>query len=108
MNRDTPNGTSPKVNGKANGVHLNGEMDTDAEPRVNGFHKAMGTELVNGIDTAHQKQKHLGLCTCGRSAKDTRAAVICSNSKCARKDFHLACVGLERRQIGWKCAECAT
>lgn len=47
------------------------------------------------------------MCLCGRSATMQRAALACDNLHCVRGDFHLACVGLERRVVPWRCAECS-
>ena len=63
-------------------------------------------------------------CTCGKQAKYARGSIACADpvsfpswqiyslvtdcsQRCTRKDYHLACVGLERREPAWRCAECS-
>lgn len=113
VDHETPNGTSRSVKGKPDGVLTNGmhpddPMDIDdqaAPPQINGFYSPANNDQTKGKEK--EKQQQGDLCVCGMSARDTRAAIICSNLKCTRKHFHLACVGLERRQNGWRCADCA-
>ncbi|KAK1059315.1 hypothetical protein LTR74_012713 [Friedmanniomyces endolithicus] len=46
-------------------------------------------------------------CICGKRAESGRGSIACDNPRCARGNFHLACVGLERRQMGWRCEGCS-
>lgn len=97
---EVPSGIPVGTNGKPNGVDLNGDIDIDVE-----IQSRINVASSHG-DLGKKMDKQNGLCVCGKSARDKRAAVICSNLKCRRRDFHLACVGLERRQPGWKCQDC--
>ncbi|KAI6817960.1 hypothetical protein KC340_g7527 [Hortaea werneckii] len=46
-------------------------------------------------------------CACGKPAEGGRDCIVCENPVCKPGVFHLACVGLERRAIGWHCSECS-
>jgi len=46
-------------------------------------------------------------CICGTRAESGRGCFACDNPYCARGNFHLACVGLEQRQMGWRCGGCS-
>ena len=115
INDTTPGGASPSINGTSMELpKTNGAMNIETQPssthsQVIGTHTPSPRAKTNGNNTPHHQQQQgaRGLCLCAKSAKDTRAAVICRNPKCLRKDFHLACVGLERREVGWKCKDCA-
>lgn len=101
--RETPDGTgSSAVNDRPNGI----------DPSERGTPKPVARDegkanVPAPAPQARTPSKLADVCHCGISAKDNRTAVICSNLKCVRKDFHLACVGLERRQKGWRCVECS-
>jgi len=56
--------------------------------------------LTNGETTTK------GRCVCGATAEGGKGCVACENAHCVRGDFHMACVGLERRVMGWRCGEC--
>ena len=96
------------VNGatKANGL-TNGHTSEEASARANGVPKTAPEPEPNGLvqqlnsPTAH-------LCTCGKSALGAKGAIPCAGSRCLRRNFHLKCVGLQRRQVGWKCRDCGT
>ncbi|KAB2579628.1 hypothetical protein DBV05_g1776 [Lasiodiplodia theobromae] len=45
-------------------------------------------------------------CTCGRVVDDDFEAISCANLDCRRREFHLDCVGLERRVPNWRCDDC--
>jgi hypothetical protein len=77
---------------------------------------------VNGSETS--RTRHARVCTCGSLAIHARGSIACTDrvslqpsptyqartnasQRCTRKDFHLSCVGLDRRVHGWRCAECA-
>lgn len=47
-------------------------------------------------------------CVCGKAVveEELREAVSCASAICAKPDFHMACVGLERREPGWLCPKC--
>ena len=62
-------------------------------------------------------------CICGTAANLARASIACKNpvslplmstlcietdasQRCARGDYHLSCVNLERRLPGWRCDDC--
>ncbi|GAB1738043.1 hypothetical protein NU219Hw_g2551t1 [Hortaea werneckii] len=46
-------------------------------------------------------------CPCGKPAEGGRDCIVCENPVCKPGVFHLACVGLERRAIGWHCSACS-
>ncbi|KAI7162378.1 hypothetical protein KC349_g2065 [Hortaea werneckii] len=46
-------------------------------------------------------------CACGKLAEGGRDCIVCENPVCKPGVFHLACVGLERRTIGWHCSACS-
>ncbi|KAK7538830.1 uncharacterized protein J3D65DRAFT_351913 [Phyllosticta citribraziliensis] len=48
-------------------------------------------------------------CVCGKpvATTDTPAAITCANIECLREEFHLFCVGLDKRVAGWRCDDCA-
>lgn len=77
---------------------------------------------VKGVEASHTNPAEV--CPCGSSASHARGSIACidpvsiqstsmklSRTKalqlCGRKDFHLSCVGLDRRIQGWRCAECS-
>jgi hypothetical protein len=45
-------------------------------------------------------------CDCGEVVRGLRGTIACGNPMCER-DYHLACVGLQKRPIDWKCPGCA-
>ncbi|KAH9845272.1 PHD zinc finger protein [Teratosphaeria destructans] len=47
------------------------------------------------------------ICVCDKRANKGRGSVACGNMDCKRQWFHLACVGLERPLMDWRCADCA-
>ncbi|KAK8161427.1 hypothetical protein IWX90DRAFT_267843 [Phyllosticta citrichinensis] len=48
-------------------------------------------------------------CICGNpvATTDIPAAITCANIECLREEFHLFCVGLDKRVAGWRCDDCA-
>ncbi|KAK0268995.1 hypothetical protein LTR91_010660 [Friedmanniomyces endolithicus] len=74
-----------------------------------------GSVMTNGSDQT--KRRHPSsdpitpamshACICGKRAESGRGSIACDNPHCARGNFHLACVGLERREVGWWCEECS-
>ena len=46
-------------------------------------------------------------CDCSETVRSTRGAIACGNPTCLR-DFHMACVGLQRRPMDWKCPGCSS
>lgn len=111
----------------------NGDETRDDDPNPLRFKASENPNIVNGSAqypqanglptpaTAEKKQANgigttpsapgagggqMGFCVCGTSAKDARKAVTCANMKCARRDFHLQCVQLGKRVVGWKCRDC--
>lgn len=44
-------------------------------------------------------------CLCGKDAEGARASIMCDGEDCTRGAFHLTCVGLDRRAIGWLCGD---
>jgi hypothetical protein len=85
--------------------------------------RANGKQKINGQTNGLSKTK--GLCTCGKSARGVPAALACADpvchiirpgapnkdanvfQRCVRRDYHLACVGLEKRVAGWRCPDCS-
>ncbi|KAF2478688.1 hypothetical protein BDY17DRAFT_57195 [Neohortaea acidophila] len=63
---------------------------------------------VHAASTQHPTSK--GVCSCGQAAGEQRGCIACADplQRCMRRDFHLACVGLDRRVPGWRCAVCAS
>ncbi|KAM3423536.1 hypothetical protein BST61_g964 [Cercospora zeina] len=45
-------------------------------------------------------------CECGLIITGERQTVGCANTTCQR-NFHMACIGLQKRPIDWKCAACS-
>ncbi|KAK5137076.1 hypothetical protein LTR08_001085 [Meristemomyces frigidus] len=52
-------------------------------------------------------ENKLGMCICGEPAAGGKGCIACDNPDCERQDFHMTCVGLEKRAMGWKCAACS-
>ncbi|TKA74879.1 hypothetical protein B0A55_05036 [Friedmanniomyces simplex] len=46
-------------------------------------------------------------CFCGQRAQSGRGSIACENPGCAGGTFHLACVGLKRREKDWRCEACS-
>jgi len=55
----------------------------------------------------HAQNKIKGRCVCGVVTGGWRGCVACDNPHCIRGDFHMACVGLDRRTMDWLCADCS-
>ncbi|KAI9709060.1 MAG: hypothetical protein M1820_003506 [Bogoriella megaspora] len=49
-----------------------------------------------------------GRCICGEPVQVFRDAITCTNKVCPRLEYHLKCVGLQKRIPGWKCSLCTT
>ncbi|GAB1725789.1 hypothetical protein NU195Hw_g2517t1 [Hortaea werneckii] len=75
-----------------------------ASPEV--FGSRPSTNGMEGGPAAKVKTKTVG-CTCGQPAEGGRDCIVCENPVCKPGVFHLACVGLERRTIGWHCSKCS-
>ncbi|CAK1361493.1 hypothetical protein CB0940_03137 [Cercospora beticola] len=59
-------------------------------------------DIRNGLRPVPRKQP----CECGQIATGMRGIVGCANVMCQRS-FHMACIGLQKRPIDWKCAACS-
>ena len=64
--------------------------------------------LVNGNVADHRQTNLARVCSCGKSAAGASGGIFCAGPRCIRKDYHMACVGLERRINGWKCPDCSS
>ncbi|KAK4894295.1 hypothetical protein LTR27_007428 [Elasticomyces elasticus] len=51
--------------------------------------------------------EHPRACKCGIRVQGPRGSISCENADCVTSLFHLACVGLDRRQLGWRCEACS-
>ncbi|RMZ17735.1 hypothetical protein D0860_00347 [Hortaea werneckii] len=80
----------------------NGRKSTSPEI----FGSRPSTNSKNGGPAAMAKSKTVG-CACGKAAEGGRDCIVCENPVCKPGVFHLACVGLERRAIGWHCSNCS-
>ncbi|KAF2213169.1 hypothetical protein CERZMDRAFT_84057 [Cercospora zeae-maydis SCOH1-5] len=59
-------------------------------------------EVADGMPPVLRKQP----CECGQIVTAKRQTVGCANTTCQR-DYHMACIGLHKRPIDWKCAACS-
>ncbi|KAI6797662.1 hypothetical protein KC332_g16033 [Hortaea werneckii] len=59
-----------------------------------------------GGPAGKERSRTMG-CDCGKPAEGGRDCIVCDNPVCKPGVFHLACVGLERRTIGWYCSVCS-
>lgn len=77
---------------------------------------AEGANAKDGASTEETKQATTPLgsgaplkpCVCGERVMGKRGMIGCANPKCGTAGFHMACVGLESRIWGWKCADCSS
>lgn len=114
VSRNPAKGISTTLSGRFNGVDVSGSRPVDGATGSTRLESKGPLDTATGGTTGsstHDQSKPKAencarVCVCGKSAKDARAAVMCSNPKCARKDFHLGCVGLATRAREWKCADC--
>lgn len=67
------------------------------------YHRQSTRQLPNGTPQSQTPR----LCICDKTAYSQRGAIACANQSCVRKDYHLVCVGLERRMEGWRCGACS-
>ncbi|KAK5120112.1 hypothetical protein LTR85_006593 [Meristemomyces frigidus] len=75
---------------------------------------ALGTSPNDHRKATQQSQpersairKRKGVCICGKPAEGGRGCIACDNPGCARGTFHISCTGMEKRTMGWRCAECS-
>ncbi|KAK0343723.1 hypothetical protein LTR59_007688 [Friedmanniomyces endolithicus] len=106
LHEDRPNDT----------LRTNGKSAERLKSLPNGKRKESPNEsaMTNGNDQTKSRHPPSDLltpaitnaCICGKRAESGRGSIACHNPHCARGNFHLACVGLERRQMGWRCEGC--
>ncbi|KAK0859905.1 hypothetical protein LTS02_008868 [Friedmanniomyces endolithicus] len=101
---DQPNDT-PKTNGESAerlkpppNKKRKGNPNESAMTSANGQLQSPSDPLTPAITHA---------CICGKRAESGRGSIACDNPCCARGNFHLSCVGLEQRQMGWRCEGCS-
>ncbi|KAK3111714.1 hypothetical protein LTR53_012741, partial [Teratosphaeriaceae sp. CCFEE 6253] len=72
-------------------------------PADDPVHSTASTNVASSLATSRSRRE----CLCGLRAESGRGSIACDNARCARGNFHLACVELERRRPNWRCEECA-
>ncbi|KAK7533573.1 hypothetical protein IWX49DRAFT_590968 [Phyllosticta citricarpa] len=86
----------------SNPLAKNSILQTQSKQRDNRLGEtANSTTIDGGADVC--------ACFCGKpiTALDAPRAIICANMACIREEFHLSCVGLDKRVAGWRCDDCA-
>ncbi|KAI6897705.1 hypothetical protein KC318_g3698 [Hortaea werneckii] len=83
--------------GLANGLKSASPETFASQPSTNGEQRGPAAKAKSRTDG----------CACGKPAEGGRDCIVCENPVCKPGVFHLACVGLERRAIGWHCSACS-
>ena len=121
MQRSRKKWTGDKISSREQRLSSKGKARMVDDDTANDMQHLNG-DCVNGGEASYTRLANV--CTCGSPATHARGSIACASrvgcptnptkrsrtnasQQCTRRDFHLSCVGLERRAHGWRCAECS-
>lgn len=112
MHGNSENGTKhPRLDSEASTTRQASVTTTThgiaKETTTNGINATTINGQENGIKKSNTAatRRH-GECLCGKPCTSPRGIIYCANVRCLNNEFHLQCVGLQRRVMGWKCHDC--
>lgn len=94
---------SPQAQAK---VGASKQQTTDGDNGIATNSNANGLQKLQLQRSAPTKKKK-GVCICGKPAEGGRGCIACDNHECERGTFHVSCAGVDKRTLGWRCAECS-